>query len=339
MILKRSPKLPARAKLAVRGPRALAAGVLLASLALPGVASAAVVERVVAVVGEQAILLSELRTRARPVLQRVYQSTPAGAQRAAASSQVYKEVLERMVDDELQRRAANQARITVSAQEIDDAMARVARQNRITVEKLISEATGSGLTLADYRAELRRQLLEAKLLNLRISGRIRVTEPDLHSSYRKIVLEERRKLSFRVAWIHIPAGEHESAERQQQQQLARRVAAEAKAGDFAQLAARHSADAATRAQGGLLPPQLPSALPRELARAVVELEPGQVTEPIRVADAFVIVKLVEREGSELPTFDEAKEQLYNRVYMEKMGKARDQWLRNLRSRTHVEVRL
>lgn len=336
---KRSSKLPARVKLAVRGPRALAAGLLLASLALPGVASAAVVERVVAVVGEQAILLSDLRARARPVLLRVYQSTPAGAQRAAASGQVYKEVLERMVDDELQRRAANQARITVSAQEIDDAMARVARQNRITVEKLISEATGGGLTLADYRAELRRQLLEAKLLNLRIAGRIRVTEPDLRSSYRRIVLEERRKLSFRIAWIHIPAGEHNSPERQQQQRLARQVAAEAKTGDFAQLAARHSADAATRAQGGLLPPQLPSALPRELARAVLELEVGQVAEPIRVADAFVIVKLVEREESELPTFDEAKEQLYSRVYMEKMGKARDQWLRSLRSRTHVEVRL
>ncbi len=317
---------------------AIASGCLLLS-SVP--ASATVVERVVAVVGEQSILLSELRGRARPLLTRVYQTTPAGAQRAAASSQVYKEVLERMVDEELERRAANQARIMITAKEIDDAMARVARQNKVTVDKLVSEAVESGLTVAEYRAELRRQLLEAKLLNLRIAGRIRITEEDLQTSYRNILLDERRKLPFRAAWIQISAPVGAPAQAlSTQRQLARRVASEARSGgDFSRLAAQHSIDAATKNKGGLLPSQSPESLPKALANAVINLDVGQVSDPVRVGAAYVIIKLVERTQSELPTYDEARNQLQNRVYMEKMGKARDNWLRGLRKRTHVEVRL
>ncbi|MEQ9317600.1 MAG: hypothetical protein RIF41_00525, partial [Polyangiaceae bacterium] len=44
---------------------------------------AVVVERVVAVVGEKAILLSDLRRRARPFLVRLYAQIPSGPQRAA----------------------------------------------------------------------------------------------------------------------------------------------------------------------------------------------------------------------------------------------------------------
>lgn len=317
----------------------LGASLSLASVSTSNRAEAAIVERVVAVVGEQAILLSDLRQRAKPILLRVYRTTPAGAQRAAATSQVYKEVLQLMVDEELQRRAANQARITISAQEVDEAIARVARQNRLTVEKLLAEALSSGISIKDYRSEIRRQLLDAKLMNMRIAGRIRITEEDVRASYRSIVLDERRKLPVRVAWIHV-AAPNEPEELDKQRAFARSLVGELNQGaDFAQLALRHSADTATRHHGGLLPEQLPSAFPAALSRRINNLEVGEVSDPIRVGDAFVILRVVERAESDLPTYDEAHTQLQNRVYMEKMGKAREQWLRNLRKRTHVEVRL
>jgi len=146
--------------------------------ALAGVgrpAEATVVERVVAIVGERAILLSDLRDRARPFLLKVYQDVPNGAQRAAAISQLYKTLIERMVDEELEQRAAGRARIVVTAKEIDDAIARIAAQNGISVERLVEEAARSGLNERHYRNEVRRQVLEAKLLNLKLQGRIRVS--------------------------------------------------------------------------------------------------------------------------------------------------------------------
>ena len=227
--------------------------VLGACLLLASTASATVVERVVAVVGERAILLSDLRDRARPMLVKIQEEVPPGAQRAAAISQTYKQVLERMVDEELEQRAANRSHTVVSAQEVDEAIGRIAAQNNITVEQLVGEATRAGLSERQYRNEIRRQVLEAKLMNLRLQGRIRITEEDLRSSYRRLVVEERRKLPYRAAWIkmNIPAGGRDSAAKVRGQ--AEAIAEQARKGaDFAALAKQYSDDASTRERGGLL---------------------------------------------------------------------------------------
>jgi peptidyl-prolyl cis-trans isomerase SurA len=311
---------------------------------LLGVASearASVVERVVAIVGERAILMSDLRERAQPFLARVYQEVPAGAQRAAATSQLYKTLIERMVDEELEQRAANRAKIVVNSREVDEALARIAAQNGITVDALVDEAVKSGLSERHYRNEVRRQVLEAKLLNLRVQGRIRVTEEDLRAAYRRIVLDERRKLSFSAAWIRIEAPRSlAKAEAQAKRDLAEQLTDRARSGaDFAGLARAHSDDDATRAAGGALGTLKPGQLVPEVDRVALNLDVNEVSRPIRVGDSLVIVKVTSRLGSELPTFEEAQRELGERVYLDKMNKARRHWLESLRRRTHVEVRL
>src|ERR1700712_3341491 len=116
-------------------------------------ARATVVERVVAVIGDRAILLSDLKSRAQPFLVQVTQTVPPGAQRSAAISQVYKGVLDKIVDEELEERAAIKAKITITSKEIDDAIGRVAAQNQITPQKLLSEAAKTGVNEAQYRDE------------------------------------------------------------------------------------------------------------------------------------------------------------------------------------------
>ena len=292
------------------------------------------VERVVAVIGDRAILLSDLKARAQPFLLQVTQGVQPGAQRSAAISQVYKGVLDKIVDEELEERAAIQAKITVTSKEIDEAIARVAAQNQIPVQKLLSEAARTGVTEQQYRDELRRQLLQAKLVNVRLQGRIRVTDEDLKLAYHKIVLEDRQKLGLRVAWIRIPAGNDGSG-----RALAERVAEAARSQDFAQLARQFSQDRATRDLGGQLPQTKLSELPPAISRASLQLEVGEASVPMRVGDDYVIVRVNSRDASPLPSFDEARRELGDRVYMDKMGQARRTWLDGLRRRNHVEVRL
>lgn len=308
-------------------------GVALSALLVSHSAQATVVERVVAVIGDRAILLSDLKARAQPFLVQVTQGVQPGAQRSAAISQVYKGVLDKIVDEELEERVAIQAKVTVTSKEIDDAVARVAAQNQISVSKLLSEAAKTGVTEPQYRDELRRQLLQAKLVNVRLQGRIRVTEEDLKLAYRKIVLEERQKLSAKVAVIRIPANGGSA------RALAERVAEAARSQDFAQLARQFSQDPSTREAGGQLPEGKPSELPPAIARISLALEVGESSQVVRVGDDFMIVRVNSRTASQLPTFDEARRELGDRVYMDKMGQARRTWLDGLRRRNHVEVRL
>lgn len=304
-------------------------------------AQATIVERVVAVVGDRAILLSELLDRARPFQQQVYGTVPEGASRNAALSQLYRQLVERLVDEELQGREAAKSNITVSAEEIESALERVAKQNDVSVEQLFEEAQKNGLGVAEYRQEIRRQLLDAKMLNLRIQGRMRIGEDDMRNAYKRIAQEERRKLEFRAAWIRfqIPAGSG-TAGAARQRDLAHQVAAQARAGaDFAELAGRYSSDPATRETGGLLAPMRPGELPPDIDSALLAMEPGDVSAPLRLGDAWMVLKLIERAPSQLPEYEKAKPQLQTRVYSDKMNAAQRQWLDGLRKRTHVDIRL
>lgn len=320
-------------------PRLLAPAVLGAALAAAAVVPAAhatVVERIVATVGERAILLSDLKRRAEPFMLQVQQSVPTGAQRNAAISQVYKAVLQKIVDEELMEKAALQAKVTISATEIDEALKRVAQQNKLTVEQVLSEAERAGMAQSKYREELRRQLLEAKLMNVRLQGRIRITEEDLRAAYQKIEQEERAQLGVRLAIIVIRGASHGP-------DGARKLAGEASARlrqeDFATVAQALSEDAASRTNGGALSKAQPAALPPDIARGSLSLAVGQVSQPIRSGADYIIIKVLERDPSNLPDFDAAKRELSERVYMDKMAQARRSWLDTLRRQQHVEVRL
>ena len=303
-------------------------------------ASATVVERIVAIVGERAILLSDLRERALPFLGQIHQQVPQGAQRNAAISQLYKGLLEKMVDEEIEQKAAIQAKVAVTPREVEEALGRVAAQNGVTVEKLLSEARRSGLEDTAYRDELRRQLLQTKLINVRLQGRIRVTEDDLQKAYRNIQLEERDKLAFRAAWlvVGVPAG-LPAADVRARRALAERIVRDAERADFAALVRIHSDDSVTKSSGGALPYTKLAETPPPLRRVIQGLEVGRVAGPVPIPGGYAIVKLVEREETQLPDYDEAKNELAQRVYLEKMTQARRTWLDGLRRQQHVEVRL
>lgn len=321
--------------------RPLLAGALLAATvgtaAVPS-AQATVIERIVAVVGDKAILLSDLKQRAQPFLLQVHQTVPPGAQRNAAISQLYRTVLDRLVDEELEQRAAQQSKLSVTTKEVDEAMARVAAQNKITVEALVAEATKTGMNELSYRDELRRQLLEAKLINVRLQGRIRVVDEDLRDAYRKLVMEERQHLGLTPAWIVLNAGSS-AAEQREKRALAERIAEAARHQDFAELARRYSEDVASRDNGGALAPVHVNDLPPALGRVAMGLEAGQTSSAVRVGDRYIVFKVLRRDPSELPDFDQARTELSERVYMDKMAQAKKLWLTGLRRQHHVEVRL
>ena len=215
----------------------------------------------------------------------VAQSVPAGAQRNAAISQVYKAVLQKIVDEELLEKAAAQAKVTITPVEIDEALKRVAAQNKLTVEQVVAEAERAGLNESKYREELRRQLLEAKLLQVRLQGRIRITEEDLKSAYQKLEVEERQQLGVKLAWIVIRGSNHSAADARK---LADSAVIRTRSEDFANVARALSEDSSTRDRGGLLPKGAPSSLPPEIARNAAALAAGQVSQPFRVGADFEI---------------------------------------------------
>jgi peptidyl-prolyl cis-trans isomerase SurA len=312
----------------------------LVTVGLAAPARATIAERVVAVVGDQAILLSEMRQRARPFLLQIRQRAASGAELAAAESKMYEELVQQLVDYRIEQLAAEKARLTVTPDEIDAGLRNVAGQQGLTVEQLMTAATNAGLTAQEYRDEVRRQILDGKLLQLRVRGRVRVTEEDLHAMYAKLVQAERARLGYRLAWIVVRGARAEG------EHLAARIAATAKSGtdaggrivDFADLARAFSDDTPTRSLGGDLGMHRPGDLAQALEDEAQKLEAGGVSAPFRFKGDLIVLRVVEREPSQLPSFEQARDELLQRAYGEQMQKARKQWIDELRRGTYIDVR-
>ena len=316
-------------------------------------ASAIIVERVVAVVGDRPILLSELRQRAKPFLLQVQLKVPPGPQQAAAESQVLKELIQKVIDEELEGQAAEKAKITVSAEELDAAIQNVAQAQGLTTTELVREArVRSGMTEQEYRGEIRRQILEGKMLQLRVKGRIRITEEDVKAMYDRSLRDERKQREYHPSWLVLRILPGSSAEAlAERRALAADLARRARKGeDFPTLVKSYSDDSATRDSGGDLGIRAPQAnkaaaaakravLAPELESVAMTLEPGEVSEPVEAGDALVILKLGTRQASRYTTYEAAKQEMLQRLQTEILEKAKRKWIEEIKSKTHLDVRL
>jgi len=319
---------------------AVAACVLAAALGCARTARAIIIERIVAVVGERPILLTELQRREHPFLFRILAGAQNPSQIAAAKSEMEKELLNRMIDDRLEESAADKAHLSVSAEEVDNAIRNIATSAKLSLPQLLDEARKQGLTEMDYREELRRQVLEGKLIQLRVRGRVRVTDQDAHNAYVRYLSEvgKQHPIDLRILAKRIPVGSTID-QVTQLTHLANQIVNEARkpGADFCALVEKYSDDVQTKRTCGSRGPQPIAALVPELQAAIAGLKPGDVTEPIPGGtDAVLIAQLG---PDKVPTFDEVKDEMWNRAYGEAMEHQRKLWLDELRHGVYVDPRL
>jgi peptidyl-prolyl cis-trans isomerase SurA len=142
----------------------MAIGVSLAALAGPGRAEPEVADRIVAVVGPTPITLSELRDRA---VVDVTRRKALGNWHKTDEIEVFRAVLERMIDERLEANAATKAHVTVEPAEVAMALQHIAAAAKVTVDQLIEEAKRQGYSERGYSEEIGRQILEGKMLRAR----------------------------------------------------------------------------------------------------------------------------------------------------------------------------
>lgn len=310
-----------------------------------GAANAAIVERVVAVVGERPILLSELRNRARPHLFRIAQQTQNPTQQAAAESEMFRELLTRMIDERLEEQAGDKAHITVTPDEVDNGIRTIASQNKLDPKQLVTEAKKQGLTEQDYRDEVRRQVLEGKLIQLRVRSRVRVTEQDAKAAYNKYAADAQKQhpVDLRILVLQIPAGASQQTA-EARAALGEEISRKGKAGeDFCKLVLDYSDDPRTKATCGSSGPVPLAMLLPELQASATTLKPGETSAPILFRDPqgqqAVLVTQLSSQPFVIPPYEQVAQQMLEQAYVESTERQRKLWLQELRHGVYVDVRL
>jgi peptidyl-prolyl cis-trans isomerase SurA len=166
-----------------------------------------VLDRVIAVIGREPILASELHARAAPFLMRVPQSASL-SERAAAEQQIFRELLDKVIDERLEEREAERVHMTIDPEEITKAIAAVAAQNGFSVARVFEEAKNIGIPEREYREEVRRQLLEGKLVyTLPATRRLQVSDAEIDARLPELVRDAKGATVTRDAARQVLMGE------------------------------------------------------------------------------------------------------------------------------------
>jgi peptidyl-prolyl cis-trans isomerase SurA len=269
-------------------------------------AGADVVERVVGTVNNDAIFLSDLRARAAPFLPQVADARTE-TERMARLKELYEELLTLLIDEKLIRQIASQSGIRVTDADVDLAIENLRMQNNMTEEQLKEALDAQGYTEAQYRQDLKKQLVRLKVMNERVRSRVNITEEEVRARYEERARDSGSEVRYRVSHVLIPVEETASAI---ELAAARENAEEIRAS----LTPENFAERAAELGGGDLGWISPGDLPAELEQSLARLRAGEISEPIRGNTGFHLFFVEDRQvGSDFPTYDEMKQELYREM--------------------------
>jgi len=319
---------------------ALAAG-LAGAVALTvtgGAAQARVVEKIAAVVGDSVILGSEIEEKAAPLLAEVARM-PEAPKRVARAAALRREVLERLIDDELILQQATELKLSVTSEQVDASIEEIKRQNNIDDDQLREALRAQGMSMAAYRADLKKQLLRFRVINIAVGSRVTISDDDVKTYYDRH-MKSGTNVQVRASHIFISIPENADAtvvaEKQAQ---AKKLLDRALAGeDFAKLAREASDDPATRAEGGDLGYFGKDMLPKAIEEMVFAMKVGEVRGPVRADRGFHVIKLVDRKVKDPKPLDDVKDDVRMQLRQKEMERQTKSYLAELRKKTLVDIR-
>lgn len=273
---------------------------LFCSVFVAGVSAQAVqqADYIVAVVNSEPITNGEVRS----ALQRLLNDIAAQRQTPPPIDELRRRVLERLINERAQLQVAMENGLRVDESTVDQSEQAIARQNQIDVPELRARVQKDGMTVNQFRKQLRDQLLLSRLHEQQVEGRIRISEADID----RALAEQSGSgdpMAQEVNLGHLLIAVPEKATPEQSTALsaqAQKVLARIRGGeDFAAVVQELSA--ADRNNGGQLGLRRADRYPPAFLNATQNLPVGGVSDIVRTGAGFHILKVLERKAPAAPT--------------------------------------
>ncbi len=244
-------------------------------------------ERIVALVNEDVILASELQAEMDSVRMELEQRGMS----MPPEDELQRQVLERLVMQTLQINVAERRGIRVDSATLDRAVRQIADNNNLSLAGLRDALEEQGLDMAQFREQLRREIIIDRLHSSEMQERIEITSQEIEQF---LARNQGQSREYRLSQILIGVPEAASAQtieaaREEAESVIERLD---QGESFEQLATVLS-DARNALEGGEIGWRTSSALPPGAADAIRALSVGEYTAPLRTPAGFQIYRVDE----------------------------------------------
>jgi len=302
-------------------------------------AEAGVVDRIVAVVNDQVITLSEFNRAFEPYRVR-FEAGYRGNERDKALDEAKRSILNRMIENLLLEQEAKKTGISIQEGEIDAAIADLRKQRNLSEEELMRLLKEEKITPEAYRKDVRDQLIRMKLIGRDIRSKAVATEEEIGDYYRRHREDYDGKESVRIRQILLLIPPEASPE----EKAKIRAAAEAvhqrllTGESFEELCAKFSQGPGAQEGGDIGYIEKGAILP-EIEVVAFALPLRKVSDVIESPVGFHIIQITDRRGAGAKAIEIVREEIKATLEKEKMEKRFEAWLKELREKYNVEIRL
>jgi peptidyl-prolyl cis-trans isomerase SurA len=289
------------------------------------------VDRVVAIINDSIITLSELNAATAVAIDKL---GVQGSEDKRKVEEVRSTILDSLIEQRLVKQAADKAGIEISEREIDNAVEDIKKQNNLTQEQLLVALAQSGLTQKEYREQLKEQIRQVKFINKEFRSKISIQADDIEDYYRQNIREFSGSAVYRMNMIFLP-----SNDRKAMNERLKLVTDGLSSGeDFRQLASHYS-DGPSPSLGGDLGYMKTGEMESWIEEAVKSLQPGQATPAITRPEGVYFIQLTEFKAAETRPLAEVRGLIQDRLFKKIMDERFSFWLSEIKRYAHLEIRM
>jgi len=299
---------------------------------------AEVVDRIVATVNDEIILLYDLNQTIRPHVDRIKASNYSYEKERQMLFKLREDALNMLIERELAGQEIKRYKISVSQQEINNAIEMLKKTRFITDEELREELKRQGVTLEEYRKEIEEQILRERLISREVKSKIVITSEDIKTYYEnhKAVYAGKKKYHLRNIIMKVAADADETEKLMIFKKI-EAVLSELKQGEPFDKLARTYSDSPLSSEGGDLGMFDLKDLSPLLQEAVKVLKEGEYTPVLDTDQGYQILYVQEIQKSPGKTLEESTPEISQKLYQDTVNIKFASWLKDLKSRSHIKI--
>jgi len=262
-----------------------------------------VLDRIVAVVNGGVVLESDIATESAFLVA----DSRANNVQLPAPDVLRERVVDRLIDQTIQRQQAARLGIAADASSVNRALAQIARGNNMNTQQFRDALIQQGFDYNHFRKTIEQQIITERLVQREVQARVRVSEQEIDDFLKTAENNAAQQTRFRLQHILVAVPSSANAEAIE--------AANAKTdgilnnlrsgGDFATIAASQS-DGSRALQGGDLGWRQRQELPAFIQTALDTMDVDDIRGPLRSPNGLHVIKLAEKQVGNGPAQQETR---------------------------------
>jgi len=310
-------------------------------------ARAEILEQILVKVNGEIFTKTELEQRQVAALRQKGQqfdpkTDPDSQQLRKALDDITPQIMVDAVDEMLIVQRGRELGYKLSEEQFKSVVDNIKKENKIETEEQFQNALkAENMTMTDLRRSLERSMIVQRVQQNEVFGKIGISEEEARAYYdsHRNEFTKLPTVTLREILVAIPADARgvnvaaDEAAKQRADQLRTRVTT---GGEPFDKIASDASDAPSKANSGLIGPISLDDLSPDLRRIVETLQPGAVSEVIRTSRGFQLFKLETSTPIEVMPFEQAREQIGDRVFTDKRKGEFQKYLEKLRNQAIIE---